>query len=75
MTHLSVTHDPRSGDATPTESAGVHTPPVDAVVLAAEIEVRLTHAGHAPGPGYRRRDALAAVEAYLRAADIPAVAA
>jgi hypothetical protein len=43
--------------------------------LFAELEIRLTHQGSAPGVGYRRLDALAAVEAYLRAADIPTVGA
>jgi hypothetical protein len=45
---------------------------VDPRHLAAEIEVRLTHQGHSPGPGYRRATAVNAVRQLLAAMDIPA---
>ncbi|MFY1686408.1 hypothetical protein [Plantactinospora sp. WMMB782] len=44
---------------------------MDPVHLAAELEVWLKDQGISPGAGYRPLEALAAVETYLRAADIP----
>lgn len=68
-TFLNVADVPRLGVIDPSVQ------PVDPVTLAAELEVRLKEQGTPPGARYRRADAVKAMVAYLRAADIPMVGA
>jgi hypothetical protein len=50
----------------------VASQPLDPVKLAAELEMRLTHQGHSPGPGYRRAELAHVMRMALAALDIPA---
>lgn len=72
-THPAPMPSPYPGPFPPPGPGGPSQRPIDPVTLAAEWEVRLTHQGSPPGPGYRRAALVDVARLALAALDIPSV--